>query len=135
VRQWLITGGQIHVIRRQPWVKHLLGAFRTEARLCRQREIMSLLNSPSEIFHPRNITGGSGSEQHSETTYAHSSARYGGRRRLSGPCRLSHVRPLDLDRLATDGYGHVPLIDLPLRRQCGSRDDGTAVSGRSVWDE
>ena len=50
-------------------------------------------------------------------------------------CRAcDRIRLLDLDRLANDGYGDVPLIKLSLRCECGSRDCGVAVSGRSVRD-
>jgi hypothetical protein len=50
-------------------------------------------------------------------------------------CRTcDRITLLDLDRLATEGYADTPLIQLPLRCQCGSTNYGVAVSGRSVRD-
>ena len=143
VRELLITPGHLPVIRRQGCIKHLLSVLRPKARLCRQREIVSLLSNQSQVFHPRNVMHSAEPEQPGNSTYA---------RHWMPQCRQSQrrwqpvawsvqfavsairIRLLDLGRLAAQGYGHVPLIELPLRCQCGSRDCDVAVSGRSVRD-
>ena len=43
--------------------------------------------------------------------------------------RCNRARELDLAALAMAGYGNTPVIELPLRCECGSRDVKIRISG------
>ena len=48
-------------------------------------------------------------------------------------CRsCGHSRKLDLAALDVAGYGDIPLVELPLRCQCGGRMSGSALWARGT---